>query len=41
MLEFMVIRKHLVAVGVFRATVAATYSPAQMQEFSNRREGTH
>jgi len=40
MLEPTVIRTRLVAVGLFLATVAGTYSPAQMQEFPNRREGT-
>ncbi len=40
MLELTVICGRLVAVGAFLATVASTYSPAQMQEFPNRREGT-
>jgi len=40
MLKPTVIRKDLAAVGVFPATVAASYSRIQMQEFPNRREGT-
>ncbi len=40
MLKPTVIRKRLVGAGVFLAMVAAAYSPAQMQEFPNRREGT-
>ena len=40
MLKPTVVRKRLVAVRILLATVAATYSPAQMQEFPNRNEGT-
>jgi hypothetical protein len=40
MLKPTVVRKRLVAVGMFLATALATYSPAQMQDFANRSEGT-